>query len=121
MSTIDKLNKMVDGKKHWFQSNKEVNGWTNYVTFATYTWLSNEESGYNELVNMASQYTRCIDTNDYEAMRDALYDLESDIKDYIEAMQNDDTSGMFTDLLGYAIELVNCEEIALAFIEHSIE
>jgi hypothetical protein len=120
MSTIDQLNKMVNGKKHWFQVNKDMNGWTNYVTFATYTWLSNGESNYNELVNMASQYTRCIDTNDYEAMRDALYDLESDIKDCIEAMQND-ASGMLVDLLGYAIELVNFEEIALAFIEHSIE
>lgn len=81
---------------------RAYNGWTNYPTWAVHLWLANEE-------------------NTYHASRGVLADAgdpyrgASDLQEWVEA-QNPLTekASMFSDILGWALQIVDWEEVARA-------
>jgi hypothetical protein len=74
-------------------------GSTNYPTWAIKLWIDNDEGLYYAVRELA-QDTR------------KAYDLARRLKELVEEFQPELDAGMFSDLLGYAIEQVNWLEIA---------
>ncbi|NLE45574.1 MAG: hypothetical protein GX620_12710 [Chloroflexi bacterium] len=81
------------------------NGWTNKPTWLVHLWLSNDYGLYHTTREMLA------DAHDPErALRDfveEIHDLETLVAD----------SGMISDLLGWALAMVNWREVANAFAE----
>jgi len=77
-------------------------GWTNYPTFAVKLWLDNDEGLYNysRILNRKHRDLDCL----AHLLRDRVYELMP--------------QGLAEDLINYALELVNWEEIALAIREN---
>ena len=86
----------------------EYNGWTNYETWNVKLWLDNDEGTYDETQHMA------------RGARDEL-ELADELKSYVEDMMPDLGASMFSDLLGAAMQEVNWQEIAAAYIEDYAE
>lgn len=54
--------------------NEKYNGWTNFETWATYTWLSNDYETYNYIREIINEYDE-----DYE-QEDAVKEFLEDLK-----------------------------------------
>lgn len=79
------------------------NGWTNFPTWAAYTWLSNFEESYRaagEIVEQAGNTFRGADE-----IRDWVVD---------NSPLGEDAS-MYADILGWALQIVDWDAIARAF------
>ncbi len=78
----------------------EYNGWTNYFTWAVHRWLTNDELNYNlilEIVHTSERGTDCDDG----------------IKKFVESRNPlIESVSMFTDILNYALDMVNWTEIS---------
>jgi hypothetical protein len=79
------------------------NGWTNYPTWDVYSWLSSDEATNGSIEAIAR-------------LAPNIYRTADAIKDYVEA-RNPLAAGasLYTDLLTWAIGLVNWDEIATAY------
>lgn len=82
----------------------DYQGWTNYETWNVKLWLDNEQGSYGDMVSMARAAK-------------GEYDLAADLKSYVEDMAPDLGASMFADLLGAALQSVNWQEIAAAYLE----
>jgi len=97
---------------------EKYNGWKNYETWNVKLWMDNDEGmvGYwEERAQVALDETSADD--DLESRRnDAADVLATEIEDWhTEAMPA--TSGVFGDILGYAMVRVDWHEIANAYLE----
>lgn len=80
-------------------------GYTNYPTWVVELWLDNDQSSYNEIMQMA----RCTDS---------AYELASELKDMHEdANPLDIACGAYSDLMGWVLGQVNWLEIAENYLE----
>jgi hypothetical protein len=85
------------------------NGWTNYPTWCVNLWLSNDEGLYSYACELATGKT---------GMENARVELADDLRDWVRDELAPDLSASFAaDLLGYALDQVNWNEIADAWIE----
>jgi hypothetical protein len=76
-------------------------GWTNYPTWAVSLWLNNDEPLYRQLQSLIRQ-------SDGEA-----YELAQSLKNWVIDDLTPDLAPSFAgDILGWAMEQVNWDEIA---------
>jgi hypothetical protein len=80
-------------------------GWTNYPTWAVALWIDNDEYMQNEVIEMASEWVD--DDNDLATLR-----IREWLFDFIEDNRPDLPPSMYSDLLGWAIEMVDLYELA---------
>ncbi len=88
------------------------NGWRNYGTWCVYSWLMNDESTYNDVLQMVEA---ARDSSTF--FKDQCNALTDKIKDYTcdEARRLD--ASMYSDLLQWALELVSFYDIAKSLLE----
>ena len=91
---------------------KGYNGWTNYETWAVKLWLDNEETSYRYWLECARHF-RESDGDDKDK---SAYRLAKMLKEQIEE-GSPLSSGMYADLLGAALSMVDWREIAFAMLE----
>lgn len=99
-------------------------GWTNHQTWAVHLWINNEEGTWNYCRDMAREAVEdaeeCDQVNDgiwtqNEARRFMLADR---LKGYLaESNPLNDNPSLYSDLLGSALEDINYDELADAFLE----
>lgn len=76
------------------------NGWTNRATWLVKLWLDNDEYSQREMERIC------------RAAR-STYAAADELREFVESLV-DDTSGFTLDLLTFALDSVNWEEIAQA-------
>lgn len=83
---------------------KEYNGWSNYPTWVTTLWIDNDEGLSAEVQSMAEEY--------YQDDKPA-YKFGDWLKEYIlDLVPEVNQANLTADLLGFALDLVNWQEIA---------
>jgi hypothetical protein len=93
-------------------TDEDYNGWKNYPTWAVHLWLTNEESDYDYWRNATLGVLR-EDWGDRKP-RGIIADR---LKDAVRGREESGGSSMGADLLGYAFDCVDWNEIADAWIE----
>ncbi len=88
-------------------SDSGYNGWTNYETWAANLWLTNDEGGYNWLVENAEECVSDAEGEKEAAAGDLAHRLESFHDEFYP-----EVSGLFSDLLRSAYERIDWREIA---------
>lgn len=91
------------------------NGWSNYETWAVALWLDNEEPTYRDMQRLVAREYDPEDQN--EPGDEVAYRIGQQIKDYVEAMPDRPTSGLFADLAGAALSEVDWDEVASHYTE----
>ena len=101
------------------------NGWTNYPTWAVNLWLSNDEGLYNEARALVADRMVYVDHSD-DNVKQGVWTVEQarrfhvsdDLKSWVRDELSPDLGASFAaDLLGYALDQVNWDEIANSWIE----
>lgn len=91
------------------------NGWTNYQTWVVNLWLDNDGMS-SEIEDWASEEMQAaIDADKTDIRADAMYALAQRIESWVDELQDlseHKPSGMFADLLGHALGMVDWHEIA---------
>ena len=90
---------MSCGIKDENNESKKYNGWSNYETWVTNLWLSNELPSCDYLRSLANDRT----------IKD--YDKDQILKDYVEEMMPRLEASLASDLLTSALIEVNWKEI----------
>lgn len=107
-----------------FRDVKEYQRWSNYPTWCVKLWLDNDETAYNHW-QTAAQYQKEQAPN-RQQVKDGIwtvneaarYELANQLKDVITREDVPDLgASMFGDLLGWALEYINWDEIAEALLE----
>ena len=89
------------------------NGWTNYPTWAVYTWLTNEEPSYDWARDQADQAKQMPYPKVWLA--DTLRSQLEEDSEY--AWRDGHEASMYIDLLSYALQSVDWFEIAQHLLE----
>lgn len=78
------------------------NGWRNYPTWATYTWLSNDEVDYHT--------SGAVVAHAGDPVRGG-----KDLREWVEERSPlVDSAGLYHDVLGWALQIVDWESVARA-------
>ena len=89
------------------------NGWTNYYTWDAYNWMTSEEPTYIYWTDRARQATA-----EAEGDKDKPAGILSDVtRDELTDQAPELGASMYSDFLGYALQQINCYELAKAFME----
>lgn len=82
------------------------NGWVNFQTWCVYTWLTNDASTYNYIVELINGQ------ND-------IYQSTQLVRDFVEESNpfNEHSASLYSDLLTHSLQSVEWRDIALAFAE----
>jgi len=89
----------------------KYNGWSNYPTWVFKLWIDNDQYLYNDIYNYIKQNInkRFIISISIEYLQDIAEDM---------TQEQYNNKGSFTnDLIGYALNQINYNEIAQAIIE----
>lgn len=92
-------------------------GWANYPTWAVALWIDNDQYMYNEAVGTAEQMVFMESLPDYR-VADWLHEWVDFMR---EETIPDIGNNMFSDLLGWAIEMVDWHELATHYIDTAKE
>ena len=96
------------------------NGWANYPTWCVNLWLGNDESLYNEAVEIVqAEIADEHPKSQYWTIEESVRHMVADtLKDWVTDDLCPDLGASFpADLLAYALGEVNWTEIATAWIE----
>lgn len=101
---------------------KKYNGWTNYETWCVHLWLSNEEGSYNYCRGLADECKEYAVEHEHDIWspeEHARFRLADMLKESLaEGMDNLKLpASVWSDLLSSALDRVNWNEIANAFLE----
>lgn len=95
---------------------EKYNGWTNYETWNFALW---EDSDYwHEIAQEC--YDEAESDDVFSRMDNARLELKDRIESYLEELQDNQnmpTNGFFADILGAAIQKVNCYELAESWMD----
>lgn len=91
-------------------SDKEYNGWTNYVTWCVVTWFDGDEGEYN----LCREVTKEVIDEDKEEQQ--IWKLAEWIKERVEDGKPE-LDGVYVDLLSAAISEINFGEIAEGWLK----
>lgn len=83
--------------------NDNYNGWANYPTWDVHLWLTNDEGSYNAAQGVV---------DDAGTPRQAADDLRELIEGNNPLFG---TSSLYADILGWALQIVDWEEVSRAF------
>lgn len=100
------------------------NGWSNYPTWAVNLWLSNDEVLYNDTRDLVAAIASVEDSMSsvWTLEESHRFTLADRLKDWVRDELAPDLGATFSaDLLGYAFDQVNWEEIANSWINDSAE
>lgn len=97
------------------------NGYTNYPTWNVSLWIDNDSGLYDEIQNMAIEAYNNPTSQYSNAKHNAIYTLESRLKDYICELYPIPETGMLADLIGWVMDSVNWYELAENWIENVID
>jgi hypothetical protein len=86
-------------------SDRTYNGWTNYATWAVQLWIGSDEGSYLYWQERA------------EKLREDVHGLAKELEELHRENSPAGESGVYCDLLRYAIGLVNWDEIAESLID----
>lgn len=92
---------------------EKCNGWTNYETWVTALWLSNDYGIQKELEAQAEEALQECD-GDHEAATELL---ETFINVLLDELFFHFPSSLISDILGHARNQINDREIAETYIE----
>lgn len=99
-------------------SDNTYNGWTNYETWVVKLWIDNEQGSQEYWQERAESLAADTDTDDdLETRKDAA---ASALADELESAHDEampEVTGVFADLMGRALGMVNWHEIARAIID----
>lgn len=96
------------------------NGWENYETWCVNLWLSNDEGLYEQTRDMAINYIPDEDDETGYNRDEAVDSLADEICLNVNALAPE-TGGLFRDLLTTALDRVNWQEIAHAWLDEAVE
>ena len=82
----------------------EYNGWVNYETWATYSWMSSDEWSHHALTSIARS------TPDPHTIAERL-------RDFLRELMPDLSGTLWSDLLLTAFDRIDWLEVAEAFME----
>ena len=108
-------------------SDTRYNGWTNYPTWAVNMWLSNDEGLYNMVRERATELLADAEPTEIQtAEQSAAYDLARWLSDELCEAGGDyglvpELEGFPSDLLGYALGLVDWDDIASTWFHDARE
>lgn len=93
-------------------TNQEYNGWTNYPTWNINLWMSNDSEYWDERAQEI--WDNAKPTEYLTKSQFARFELADQLKDEFEelSVDNNGEAGPLTDILGWALSLVNWDEIA---------
>jgi hypothetical protein len=100
------------------------NGWKNYPTWNVALWLGNDEGIYNATREIVAEITSEDEsTSEYWTLEEShRFNLADALKSWVRDDLSPDLGASFAaDLLGYALDQVNWEEIASSLIRDSAE
>lgn len=89
-----------------------MNGWKNYETWAAYCWLTSNEPAQKAIEQAAGE---AVEAAGGDGER-AVVILGERIREATEET-SPDLSGLYSDLLNYALQNIDYLEIARAFFE----
>ena len=102
----------------------EYNGWSNYATWVVKLWLDNEEYPYDTITERAREAWAESEDEDTEATPGSLTRVEvasrtmsRGLREWVEDEFTLPTDGLAGDLMGSALDDVDWDEIATAYIE----
>jgi hypothetical protein len=99
-------------------------GWENHATWNVNLWLNNDEGTYHHCCDLAREAVS--DADDCEQVDDGIWTAEEarrflladKLGEYLEEMNPlQDQPSLFSDLITSALQDVNYDEIAVAFLE----
>ena len=113
-----------------FREVKEYNGWSNYPTWCVKLWLDNDEGTYNFWQDATKQHKQ--DAPTCQQVKEGIWTVEQTVRfNLADQLKNEITNnrpeqtaeqcGMYFDLMCWAFDYVNWNEIAKALIEEITE
>ena len=103
--------------------NERYNGWKNYNTWSVHLWLTNEEASqrcWEQMAREARHAPSCEQVEDGTWSEEgAKFVLADWLKEALEEQAFEAVPGgtLWSDLLGSAMQEVDWDEIAAAFLE----
>lgn len=104
---------MTHEKLPYKPSNRKVNGWTNYETWACGLWMDNDVAQYRKMTEAAQVDLRFFDGDKEAAALSFANWLQKEIED--KAPQH--LKGLYQDLLNGAIGAINWYELAFNWMQ----
>ena len=109
-------------------TDETFNGWKNYPTWAVNLWLSNDAGLYERALEIAEEeYRDAQDCLQYktgiwthgEALR---FNLADHLQEWVcEEVASYDEADLLHDLIDYALDMVDWEELAAHWLGHRAE
>ena len=93
-------------------SNTTYNGWTKYETWVVNLWLTNDSGSVDRLNEMARDCLTQASGDIVNAVTQLAAQIESDHEEFMP-----ETTGVYADLLGHALGMVDWREIAQYVID----
>jgi hypothetical protein len=102
------------------------NGWENYPTWATYTWLSSDYYVVTLINDQVSEIVKDLTVNycpdELSGLQeDLIYELSKCLPDFIDELFPGPSTGLQSDILEWGKSQINWRSLSEAFVEGYLE